>query len=442
MSLRQEEKALRVALRLQCVSSDDVVEPTPYSLPGIAPALAARFTLSELIPFKGEPWPLQTEAELKLLLQFLEHPLRNTPVYLLTERDEWVRNDFVVDANDLAKRVQYAAHVVTMPWGLGFQWTDLVGKPWSAFSGAVRTFRPGLNRDEDSVTDHPRILAERISDFYFGSKQGPDAFVDMLERESFRYSAGKRVNADGCLFLEGARARQAKLARLAARDTDDWQSLYEHQIEALNDQLEKMHEEVNEWQALAEQAEDERNLYIEKNRELGRRADTLQEALERKTGKSADGNVPIPQDYSDIEEWVGQHLSGRLELHPRTKRSLKNAAYGNVQLVCQSLLLLAREYRNMKQGYPNAKDTFDKRRGELGLRCSHSITKERAGQQGDGYFVNYPPHSTEKRFLEFHLRKGSDHDERNCLAIYFFWHGDTQQVVVGWLPGHLKNRMT
>ena len=56
--------------------------------------------------------------------------------------------------------------------------------------------------------------------------------------------------------------------------------------------------------------------------------------------------------------------------------------------------------------------------------------------------MNYPPHSTEKRFLEFHLRKGSDHDERNCLAIYFFWHGDTQQVVVGWLPGHLKNRMT
>ncbi len=405
-------------------------------------SLAARFTLSELFPFKTEPWPLQTEAELRRLLQFLENPRRNTPVYLLSQRDEYVRNDFVIDANDLAKRVQCAAHVVAMPWGLGFQWTALVGKPWSAFQGAVRTFRPGLNRDENSVTDHPRILAERIFDFHFGGKQGPDAFVDMLERDAFRYSAAKRVDPDGCLFLEDARARQAELARRAARETDDWRSLYEDEIKALNGRLEKSHEELNELQALAEQAEDERNLYIGKNRELGRRADTLQEQLERKTGKSADENVPIPKDYSDMEEWVGQHLSGRLELHPRTRRSLKNAAYGNVQLVYESLLLLAREYRHMRQSYPNARDAFEKRCGELGLRFSGSITKSRAGEEGDAYFVNYPLHSTEKQLLELHLRKGTGHDERNCLAIYFFWHDETQQVVVGWLPGHLRNRMT
>ena len=41
-----------------------------------------------------------------------------------------------------------------------------------------------------------------------------------------------------------------------------------------------------------------------------------------------------------------------------------------------------------------------------------------------------------------HIRKGRDHDARHCLAIYFFWDEETRQVVVGWLPSHLDNRLT
>lgn len=443
MALRRKktEEALRLALRLQCVSPADAMEPAPYSRPGILPALAERFTLSELLPFTGEPWLVETESELNWLLQFLENPRRNMPAYLLTQRDRWDENDYVIDANDLAKRVQYAAHVVAMPWNLGFQWTDLVGKPWSAFNGAVRTFRPGLDRNEDEVTQHPRILAERIADFYFSGKRGPGALVDMLERESFRYAAAKRVDTHGCLFLEEARPRRAEVARTEARGTDDWRGLFESEIQALKAQVEKMREELHEWQAMAEQFEKERNRYFEENRRLSALADTLRHAVEG-TGKSTDLHVPIPEDYAHMEEWAEQYLSGRLDLHPRTRRSLKKAAYNNVQLVYRSLLLLAREYRNMKLGRPNAKDAFDQRLGELSLQFSGSITKSKAGEEGAAYYVNYPLHRPEKRFLEFHLRKGSDHDQRNCLAIYFFWDDETKQVVVGWLPGHLKNQMS
>ncbi len=443
MALRQKktEKTLRLALRLQCVSPDGFMEPAPHSRPGVVPALAERFTLQDLLPFTGEPWLAQSESDLDWLLKFLENPRRNIPVYLLTQRDRYDANDYVINANDLAERVRYEAHVVTMPWNLGFQWTDLVGKPWSAFNGAVRTFRPGLDRDENAVADHPRILAERIAGFYFAGRQGPDAFVDMLERESFRYATAKRVDTHGCLFLEEARPRQAEVARTEARGTEDWRGLFESEIQALNGQVEKMREELHEWQTLAEQFEQERNRYFEENRKLSALADTFRQALEG-TGKSTDLHVPIPTDYADIEEWTGQHLSGRLELHPRTRRSLKNAAYGDAQLVYRALLLLAREYRDMRLGRPNGKDAFEKRLGELSLRYSGSITKSRAGEEGDAYYVNYPLHRPEKRFLEFHLRKGSGHDERSSLAVYFFWDDETKQVVVGWLPGHLKNRMT
>jgi len=66
----------------------------------------------------------------------------------------------------------------------------------------------------------------------------------------------------------------------------------------------------------------------------------------------------------------------------------------------------------------------------------------RAGEQGKTYFVRFPTHTDTPRFLEFHLRKGATKDVRYCLAIYFFWDEDTQQVIVGWLPSHLETRAT
>ena len=434
--------SLRMALRLQCVSGEDVIVPEPYSRPGIVKALVERFTLRELLPFSGKPWTIEAEKDLTWLLQFLEDERRTLPVYVLSQLDQWVRDDFVIDADDLAKRVQGTAHVIKMPYDWGYQWTELVGRSWSSFNGAVRTFQPGFNREEDAVTDHPRILEDRIRRLQFGEKLGPAALVDMLEQQAFLHSAGKSAELAGCLFLEDARTRQAELARLAATETDDWRSLYDDEIKALNAKIGKLQDEVGEWQALAEQADQERNYFSERNADLRGQADGLRAALEAKTGESTDRAIPILEDYADLEEWVNKYLAGRLELHPRARRSLSGAVYSDVRLVYQSLLLLAREYRNMKLGYPGAKEVFEKDTGALGLRYGGSIAKHLAGEQGDTYFVNYPPSSIQKQFVDLHLRKGNDYDERNCLAIYFFWHDDTQQVIVCWLPGHLKNRQS
>jgi hypothetical protein len=67
-----------------------------------------------------------------------------------------------------------------------------------------------------------------------------------------------------------------------------------------------------------------------------------------------------------------------------------------------------------------------------------------AGEQKDEYFVNYPVGSPpgNKKFLEQHLRKGNDRDERFCFRLYFFWDKKKSLVVVGWLPSHLDTRNT
>jgi hypothetical protein len=37
---------------------------------------------------------------------------------------------------------------------------------------------------------------------------------------------------------------------------------------------------------------------------------------------------------------------------------------------------------------------------------------------------------------------GNTRDPKRRLEIYYFWDDDPQQVMVGWLPGHLVNRLT
>ena len=96
----------------------------------------------------------------------------------------------------------------------------------------------------------------------------------------------------------------------------------------------------------------------------------------------------------------------------------------------------------MRLGIKGTKESFDKRRGDLGLELGGSISETRAGQEGQTYYLRWPLHGEENVFLEFALKLGSNKDQRHTLRVYFFWDEDSRQVVVGWLPGHLDNRMT
>ena len=129
------------------------------------------------------------------------------------------------------------------------------------------------------------------------------------------------------------------------------------------------------------------------------------------------------------------HVS-KVVLLPRAFQGAKKSCYNNPPLVYKSLLLLANEYRNMKLGLIEPEE-YQKARDVLQIRDGGSIDEDHAGEYGDTYYVRYPIGSSAKRFLEFHLRSRSNtRDPERCLAIYYFWDDETQQVVVGWLPGH------
>ncbi|WP_420725956.1 hypothetical protein [Hwanghaeella sp. LZ110] len=84
-------------------------------------------------------------------------------------------------------------------------------------------------------------------------------------------------------------------------------------------------------------------------------------------------------------------------------------------------------------------DDFSQQTKHLGIELSNTFSGARSGEFGDEYFVDY---NGRKRELVKHLKKGNDKDQRNCLRIYFFWDEEDQVVVIGYLPAHLRTRLT
>lgn len=434
-----------VGIRGQCVSRSYATKGIALTRPKIVLNLANEFNLSETRLVDPTPWILESEDDLTELEKLLFDPERTMPVYVLTQpdqsRSEQRLAPFMLDHSQLARKTQGMAYVVALPWELGFKWTERVGKTWSAFLGAVRTYMPGLAFEKDIPSSHPLALADRIQWFKYGdsAKVGEGAFLDFLVEKAHEHSASKSIDWRECLFLTDARARKAELDREKAKGIENQRSALEEQIEAQKNQIDELFSESVAYLDESKVAEQGRLYYESENQKLRAQIQALRSQLEAKTGASATIPVELPTSYDDIPAWVDKNHAGRLELLPRAIRSLKDAEFENVSHLCEALQLLAIEYHDMKLGYPDRKQKFDKKLTSLSLRCSPSIREENAGQFQDDYYVVYPPHENRKRFLALHLRsKGNTRQPKRCLAVYFFWDDATQQVIVGYLPAHLR----
>ncbi len=449
LSLAADGAQVRVGIRVLCASLPFTQAPIKLTRPRVVVDLANRFKMRDVKPIAAEPLYLKQEDELPRLLALLTNPARSLPVFLLTQPDPHRLGlnvkPFLLDEVQLARRLQGLGHVVTMPKDLNPAWTMMVGKTWSAFMGAVRTYRPRLDFDQDSPTNHPLALADRVLAFEYEGQIAEDAFSAFLVDQAFVYAATKPIEWKPCLFHADALQRDAEIARTRAKDDQDWKQLYEQEIAALGKRAEEAEGLANSYADDVDSLKNELAEAEQENRRLGHYVETLRAQLEAKTGRSADATITIPDDYDSMPEWVEANLAGRLLLHPRAASGLKDAKYEDVNLVYKALLALGMEYRNMRLRSADddgPKQAWQQKLGELSLECEGSITKERAGEEGDTYFVKYPLGTVKNQFLDLHLRKGSTKDDRVCMRIYFFWDADKNRVVVGWLPGHLDTRAT
>ena len=81
------------------------------------------------------------------------------------------------------------------------EWTKLVGKAWSVFHGAVRTYMPRLDFERDTPTRHPLATVERIIFWEGTDLTGEPAFASFLLDTLRLHAANKRFDWGDLLFI-------------------------------------------------------------------------------------------------------------------------------------------------------------------------------------------------------------------------------------------------
>jgi hypothetical protein len=346
-----------------------------------------------------------------------------------------------LDPDHLAGQLTGIAHVVVASAEATMLLAETFGQDLSVYNGAVRTYNTGFDPINDDIYRHPLMLGTKIAAFEGPLAKGPVAFHTFLVKTQHDRSVAPTNEftdfPDFFAFKGRALAARASTAKDAER------------VPILNEQLKVAEIERQRWEDYAVEMASKADVSASQIAQLQAHNATLAAAVERLQYRAAvqpNAAEPEPANYPDIAPWVERELAGRLILHARAVRGLKTANYEDVGLVVQGLKALAYEYRDMRSADPEtaqAKRTaLEARLNALGLDRAGAISNERASQFADEYFVEYVIGQKSRQQLEEHLTKGNSREERHCLRIYFFWDPVQKIVVVGSLPGHLRNRLS
>ncbi len=442
---KRSDIAVVLGARLICVTRGEhkAFEPSiPRFVRTVVEAVSGVYLEGRRLEIR--PWIIQSEDGVDALVGLIEKRDRKIDVVVcsLPEGCEDPA-EATVNAEQIHIRTLGAAHVVVITASASFHLTDRVGKEFSVYRGAVRTYRPGFDTSQDEPFRHPLGLPHRIAGWPEGGREAYEKFlIGLLLNRSASVSDAERNLPP---FTEARRiAAQLKLA--TTRDTGlseaDLLPLAEEEIANLRDSLEK--DKVT-YQGLVEQYEKERDLAQEEaqqmvaaNNNLRRRVRSLEEQI--RSFSTASAAPPIPSSLDAFETWCREHLSGSVEVHNRALQGVKKSRYEDVSLIYRALLVLRDAYVPMKRdGGLEKRDAFENACRTLGLTEEPTFSGGGWGEEGETYLVRY---AGRRARLDRHLKKGTSRDERYSFRLYFFWDEGGEQVVVGWLPSHLDTRIT
>lgn len=448
VSLVREDDRLIFGMKIDTAFGTDVKALQAKLL--LVESLLGCGLLAQGRPVTANLWLVNTPEDVSALVALLEDPYRSLPVIVISavNRNAWRLTpsapEYLVNAEYLANRVKGYAIVARINFQSAYALTEAVGKSWSVYDGACRTYFPKIDFDNGSPAHHPGNFKDKIWFWNYEGLRGERGYTAFLIDTAHRVASTSRTDWSGLYFVPDARILAAELEMAHAMhlaNAPERELAMQNHIAALQRKLQTAEDENADWLGELEKATEEAEYYKQENIALRLRLDALRAHLIRQSGESPDKEIQIPDNYKVMGEWVKEHLAGRLILLPRAERAASKAEYTEVGMVYRALLILANEYRDSRMGTGTDK-AFRDALAQYGMDFSGSIDKSRAGQEGDAYYVNYPIGTTQRVFLQFHLERGNRHEDRYCMRIYFFWDDDTNQVVVGWLPSHLSNRIS
>ena len=410
------------------------------TIPSVARRLAN--TQSAIIdgrPLKTTPWWIDDRRTVNELVDFLLLPTRQRSVIVVAASS--AGDPPALDVDWLASSLIGTAHVAYITEEASHFLTDSVGKEFSVYGGAVRTYRTGFYPEADQPTSHPLALYDRITNWHMENSPFQDFLV---KRTMETYLSSRPLLSELPSFASIRRtAAEKERERFRAQGASEAEllELALNENERLQQELQEEKDNSNGFVSIAEQERDqvsaELDLIRQANHSLRGRVAGLEASLAN-TGTNED--VKIPDNLDDMSSWCEQYLGDSVLLLNRAYRGLRKSQFEDTELIYKALLLLRNHYVPTRRfGGAEQKTAFQEVCRELGLEEAESISPRRAGEENDTYYVNYGGRHI---LLDRHLRKGDARDSRYCFRLYFFWDQDGERVVVGWLPSHLDTRST
>ena len=144
---------------------------------------------------RAQPWIVRDHESVEELILLLADPERTRPVFVTgLAVHETDAETAAIDVADLAWRTVGLAHVVVLTGPMTFALSERLGRRFSVFGNAVRTYRPGCVLDRRE-TEHPMALAGTVKEWQGGSRE----FVNFLAREAAHTSLARQTPEIGAV---------------------------------------------------------------------------------------------------------------------------------------------------------------------------------------------------------------------------------------------------
>jgi hypothetical protein len=427
------EKLAVFGCRLICAQRGGAA-PMPRSIPRFVREIAFELpTYLDRRRIYADAWIIEAESDVDELIEFLQNPSRNHPVVLFS-LPEGSDNpeETSLDVRSFIRRTAGFVHSAIVTSDASYALTDRLGRDFTVYRQAVRTFYPGFDPSNDLPTDHPVATGMRISGWGDG---GGRSFHDFLVQQSLRITRPHDVLEREQPSYQHVKRIAAQTAREAAKLSGQTETALLHLME---EELRAAKGEVEASLQFAINAEAERDQMASELRQMKAGYAALQSRLNRALAATpAVVGPPLPTKLDEIENWAQMELSGQVELHRRAVKALRDSDFQDVALVRDALLMMRDFYVPMRRSGGNElRNAFNQRLATLGLQNTKCFSQEnRAKNFGGDYFVSYQENSRE---LDWHLKGSNARDARTGFRLYYFWDDETERVIVGYLPGHLR----
>ncbi|NRC53009.1 hypothetical protein [Neoaquamicrobium sediminum] len=177
--------------RLIC-SQRGNVEPVPRSIPTFVRGIV--YTQDAYLDGRyigSEPWIVDAQEDVDELIKFLGAAHRNHPVvvFSLPEGSSDVEQT-AIRVRPFFRRTVGFVHTVVLTSAAAFRLSDEIGREFSVYRQAIRTYNPGFDPRTHLPTDHPLATAPRIAEWGDG---GDSDFTDFLVEQSLRITRPRDV---------------------------------------------------------------------------------------------------------------------------------------------------------------------------------------------------------------------------------------------------------